>query len=352
MAAGLVVFHHATLFWARETGQWSGFWPGGAAGVDIFFVISGFVMYYTACDQRGAREAGVFLERRFLRLAPMYWLMTVLFTAEYVLVYYEPQLRTHGEVWTKLTVPWLISSIVLIPYSHGGFFGPIVSVGWTLSIECLFYLLFAVAILLPIDKRLFLSVALVAGAIYGWNPPQTRPVALTLIGPMLLEFLAGVFIAWICLRFQRVNGTWWIAASAVALLLLMTPHFPHFPQGYSARVRVLTWGIPAIFIVAGVTFSEGHIAWPKWLLLLGDASYSLYLVHNLVLDTVFRFCEWAGVFRHVTKPVEIALASVCTILSVGVAVPLYLRIERPMNEYLRKRFLRGSRPLQAHAASV
>jgi peptidoglycan/LPS O-acetylase OafA/YrhL len=169
---------------------------------------------------------------------------------------------------------------------------------------------------------------------------------------MLLEFLAGVFIAWICMRFPRVNGTWWIVVSAVALLALMTPHFPHFPDGYSARMRVLTWGIPAIFIVAGVAFSEGRIAWPKWILLLGDASYSLYLVHNLVLDTVFRFCEWAGVFRHVTKPVEIALVSVCTLLSVSVAVPLYLWIERPMNEYLRKRFLRSSRPLQAQAASV
>jgi len=287
----------------------------GGAGVDVFFVISGFVMW-TVTAGKAVRPLD-FLRRRFVRVVPLYWLITLalaaaalVFPARFPEVQPEP---AH-----------LLASMAFIQhYSPAGQPFPLLPPGWTLNYEAAFYLVFAAALLLPGRWRLAgLAATLTGVGLVGFVWP---PIYVLLANPLVLEFLAGVLIAWLVGRGRlpgRSGGGMLIGAGALIFALIQL-------SGVDAELwRPMVWGAPAAMLVAGAVAVEADGGWPAWpgLKTLGDASYSLYLVHTLSIGALaMTLGAW-------NPPLFIPLALA---VATGSGLACWALIERPMLKVLR-----------------
>ena len=280
----------------------------GAAGVDVFFVISGFVM--VMAGGRG-QTPWAFLRARALRIVPLYWVVTL----ATILV-------------TGLDdVPRILTSFAFWP--HLGFDGgdyPVVIQGWTLNYEAFFYVAFGASLFLAERRRLVaLTAALLALVALGRCLPPLGIAVTTYTGPLLVEFLAG---AWVCRAWQ--GGKLPSGRGAVALLATGIVMFAaQFSIGPSGDWRCLTWGIPALLVVAGTVGLEGGGRVPllPGLRALGDASYALYLTHLLVQHQLVA----------VLSPLPLALAlPLMLAASVAVALVVHYGIEAPLGTLLRR----------------
>jgi exopolysaccharide production protein ExoZ len=244
-----------------------------ASGVDLFFVISGFIMVYSSEDLFGITGAWkAFLTRRIARIVPLYWATTAI----------AIPLMSPSFDWQSL-----LGSYFFIPYrAASGAIYPLHGVGWTLNFEMFFYALFAVTIRLPRNFAVpALCAVLTSIVLLGhWFQPQSAPLAFW-SDPIILEFAIGMVIALLYrkgLQLPIVLRLCLIAAGAAAIWL-SDQHMP--PSGY----RALLWGIPAAMIFAGTVLGKqpdfGWLRSPTKL--LGDASYALYLIHPLVTTVIF-----------------------------------------------------------------
>jgi exopolysaccharide production protein ExoZ len=315
VAALLVVVFHAGL---RVDFTQTTFRIGNS-GVDIFFVISGFVMW-TVTARRPTRP-GVFLRHRFIRLIPLYWLFTLVTVAAWFIV---PSAfpRMHP------TLGHYLLSLAFIPHvsPDNGMIMPVLGQGWTLNFELFFYLLFAAVLSLP-QLRRFATIGLILLAlpVIGFLV-QTPAVPVTsLLSPLLVEFLGGIVIARLVIDGVRLDPVWTLICVATGVVLLLCAAPPPDDDG----ARLLQYGLPAFLIVGGTVAAEinGNVrigALPRW---LGDASYSIYLSHTFVISALGK------VWPHWTPDwAFLVAAAVCAAL-VGCAV--YLLIERPMLSLMR-----------------
>jgi exopolysaccharide production protein ExoZ len=198
IAAGLVVVHHSITTWLDWVVHRPGAhqWGNGAAGVDIFFTISGFVMAISLPGLAGkSNKARVFLWRRVTRIVPLYWGAT---TLKLLLLKFRPA----GGAGAPVLTPWrVIASYFFIPARNWrGEIFPIIDAGWTLNYEIFFYLLFATALALNISPLAFLTPCLTAIALLGMVRPAGWPDATSLASPLVLEFLYGVILAHFVMR--------------------------------------------------------------------------------------------------------------------------------------------------------
>jgi peptidoglycan/LPS O-acetylase OafA/YrhL len=348
-ATGVVAFH-ATLAWWRISGgiplkKVADFWWSGAAGVDLFFVISGFVMTVsTYGKERQPRIARHFVERRAIRLFPMYWIMTSAFALELLVLNFFPAWKTSGESYARLSPGFFFGSLTLVPFDHDGNTDPLVAVGWTLSYEILFYLLFAVALKLRIKPLQFLAPAMLLLLAAAHFRGANWPAFTLLANPLLLEFLAGVVVGVAIMRGFRMRTVWGLLLAGAGLAMILVPRtgFPHH--------RAVLWGQPATMVVLGISSIEETFSgfWPQWVLLLGDASYSLYLSHVLVLHAVARAFEFGNLipYRIERRGDEVLLALTCVAIALPFSVVLYKTVEQPVTNILRRRLL-GEGPPQS-----
>jgi exopolysaccharide production protein ExoZ len=306
-ALSVALFHAA---------QWSHLdFAVGAAGVDVFFVISGFVLW-TACEARPSGPAA-FLKGRAARILPLYWTVTLVaagaaLLAPKALPIVLPEARH------------LVLSLLLVPHTDpaGGPF-PLLPTGWTLTYEAFFYGVMAVALAAPKDRRLqvasglLLAASLLGFGYHGWYT--------LLANPMLLQFLAGIALArlWARGRLQRlprICGPLMVAAGLAVLAVC---------QASGLRddfLRPFVWGPPAALIVSGALKlqADGRIGagWlTRALVAEGDASYSLYLVQAPVIAVfVWLTPAWPAALR---MPASFALA-------VAVGWLCWRFVERPL----------------------
>ena len=256
-----MVGYHAFQF------QGDRFWIG-AAGVDVFFVISGFIVW-TQALKPSARAAG-FLWRRITRIAPAYWLVTCVVAA----------LAT---LWPRLLPEVVVSpanlalSLAFVPHEDPlGRVFPLLPPGWTLTYEAGFYGLVGLSLLAPTRARLALVVTVLAAlSLVGFVAP---PLYALDCNPMLLQFAAGAWLAHRQAQGRRLTpgaGLAFAGLGAGALAAL-------WMAGLNDILwRPLLWGLPALMIVAGALALEpvGARAPPRALVRLGDASYAVYLCH-------------------------------------------------------------------------
>jgi exopolysaccharide production protein ExoZ len=277
LAALLVVAHHASILAVERLSAPWGVWRNGAAGVDLFFVISGFVMALTAPSLRAfARPGTEFFKRRIERIVPLYWIAT---TAKILLILLLPAAALHpvGGVWH------LVASYLFLPSRDAsGTVFPILVVGWTLNLEMMFYAIFAVALAFRIGPLRFLAPVLLTLAALGYflHPTQTALASFT--NPIVPEFLLGILLFRLYERGLRFPP-WAMASlmiSGFAVLLLV--------DGSQSRLRALIWGFPALAIVAAAIALEARMGHrlPAFARELGDASYSIYLTHTFALPLV------------------------------------------------------------------
>jgi exopolysaccharide production protein ExoZ len=336
LAACMVVVFHASQMWSvRVSGSVNSMvWTNGAAGIDIFFVVSGFVMAVSSIGKGdGPSAARKFLERRFVRILPLYWLITTVLLIKLTL--WHPHVDLHNPVQTPLF--YIVNSYLLIPSrsSLGVSIAPLLAPGWTLSYEMFFYLWFAAALALRGSVVRILTVALGLLAAVSLFHKDTWPAFTVLFDPILLEFLAGLWLGRAVQLGWRMNATVAGVLGSAALAALFVLPAPH-----SYEMQRLEWGAIGFFIVLAAVLLEDRMRnrVPRWTLLLGDASYSLYLSHYLLLNLSARIL----VRLHALTPGTIRLRdelltmAICLVVSGTVALAIYLWIEQPMNSRLRQ----------------
>lgn len=327
--------------------------PWGA-GVDLFFVISGFIMV-VASERLFAAPGGAqtFFARRLKRIVPLYWLATTLYVAIH--------LATHKPIGGADVA----ASYLFWPRDvfGDGVPRPIYTLGWTLNYEMFFYALFATAIALP--RRACVATVtglLVAGVAIGRLvalPPG--PLAFW-TQPIVLEFALGMWLglAWRAdVRIAAVPRAL-LAALGVAALAWDTMGSARQAVDWMTPndlARLAGWGVPAAAVVAAAVLGhrgEPRAAPSRWGRCLdfppalGDASYALYLVHPFVVGIALRLWSLSGLARPLGywPFVGAALAA-----SVFAAFVIHRRIELPLARGLALRRLDGKRVLAEPGAS-
>ena len=327
IAALLVVAYHVFDMWGlRVDSAAPGVsWTNGAAGVDIFFIISGFVM--VASSRRLASQPSAwrtFIRHRIVRIVPLYWLLT---TVKLVLVFLFADLALRS----ALDADYIARSYLFFPVVDGaGHFRPLLPVGWTLTYEFLFYLFFALALALRVDVLRVLVPGLGLLVVTALLRTESWPAWTILFNTIVIEFIFGVVLAKLILRGWQLP-----AGAAAGLVVAGFVLILAVPEG-SENLRALTWGLPALALVAGAVCLEKHLAGaiPRWLLGLGDASYSIYLTHGFVVPViglVVFFFHWTAL------PAEALTILACLVASSIVGWIVYMVVERPIMLAVKRR---------------
>ena len=329
-AFGVLAFHAAD--------RAGGAFGLGAAGVDVFFVISGFIMWVVTC--RRPPSPIEFLKRRIERIVPLYWGMTLAVAAIALAV-------PSAFPAMKPTAAHIAQSLFFVPHRDAtGLIAPLIVPGWTLNYEMFFYLLFAAGLMAPPRLRPWAVTAALVGLV-AIRPlgDAANPLWATYTNPLLLEFGAGVWLgrAWSENRLPSRGAGWILVVLGVA--------------GFAAtslsgidveRARVLLWGLPALLLVTGAIGIERHGPVPNlWpLRALGDASYSVYLVHGLAISAAFRLLQKAGV---TSAPVLFA-ASIVAGVAAGLAA--YQLVEKPLMKLFKTGMAARREKAEARAAKL
>lgn len=315
LAALAVVIFHA----AERTGH---AFAIGAAGVDVFFVISGFIMWVIA--ERRPIAPGRFLLDRVRRIVPVYWLATGVMVAG-ALAGLFPNLVLTGEHVT--------ASLLFLPVRSpsSGELWPVLVQGWTLNYEMFFYLAFAVCLALPSRLRLAVMAAVFGLLVtLGIIVKSDAPLFLMYTRPIILEFIAGMLIARLWL-----NGHVPRRSLALALIGLGLAGF--------ATIGILrlpfdewTCGPLACMLVYGMVALEKHggIAGLPLPVMLGDASYSIYLWHTFAISVAAKAAVLLGL-----SPAIAFVLCVCAGTALGIAG--YHLIEQPLLHGSRRGWFAG-----------
>jgi exopolysaccharide production protein ExoZ len=309
-----------------ETGRLSG-------GVDMFFIISGFIMMVTARNSAPAD----FAMRRVIRIVPLYWSLTLLIA---LLIIAAPFLFRS----TCLTTPALIQSLLFIPYvnhcEHNQLV-PLLVPGWTLDYEMFFYSIFAAALFLPQRLRLVTMCGILGALIViGLSVPAIAewPVVQFYTRPIIAEFMLGMGIATLYVKgklsFPKTLSFVLIAAGFVALV------------STAFETSVPTRAAAATAIVVG-TVAIPSIRFIPILALLGDASYSIYLTHIFTLGMVREV--WPRWYAGSAAAVLFAVIAMLAVATIGALV--YKSVEMPTLRLLRDTYKRGRSERPALMAS-
>jgi peptidoglycan/LPS O-acetylase OafA/YrhL len=330
LAAVMVVLGHGL-----HDAQWLAAHGHGTAeiqpnwGVDVFFVISGFIMVHVSAGDFA--EPGApwrFLRRRLARIVPLYWTLTTLLIV--------------GSLWAPglLNVPTgsvahIVDSYLFIPDWRADMSAmrPVMALGWTLNYEMLFYVFFAASMFLPFQRAVALLTALFAAAVAANAAFHVTQSQLSYwMDPLILEFLFGVYLAIAYRARLRLGPVSALVLAAVALAALgsgaIGTVFPAVED-----VRTISFGLAAALLVAAAALGP---ALPDWRAVrlataLGDASYALYLVHPFVIRPLR-----AIFFKLPALPLQIfcPLALSCAVIAAFVVHHVF---ERPVTRLLQGR---------------
>lgn len=313
-AVGVVVFHFGLM---PATGLP---FRVGASGVDLFFVLSGFIIAHSS-----ARDPRRFLARRLIRIVPAYWIVTVM-AAMFTL-----QSMDLGDAFG-----WLVQSLFHLPGPGGR--PVLIFVAWTLVYELAFYLLYWLALRFGPRPAPVVGLALLLVLASVRLPGLPGP------WPLLLEFGLGLGIYLLADRrgvLRSVPGVVGLLVAGIGLGLLATlPRVTGYdPDDFQSIGRVLTWGLPAAAVILGLVIAEyGGVALRNRAVgLLGAASYAIYLLHPIAIGQLMRFPpdepprSWLVLFGAVVVTTALSLA-------------FHLRIEAPLLRWMRGR-LRDRSPV-------
>lgn len=295
----------------------------GHAGVDLFFVISGFVMVYTISKRPVG--AGAFFLNRVIRIVPLYWAFTA---GLFLLSLAGPLLmQPDRSTWAQF-----VQAMLFIPYrGPAGGWEPLYFLGWTLNMEMAFYALFALCIAsfgARLDRLVPSCVALIVLTAVGgavWQP--TSGVFAFYSKPIVLEFALGMTIAYAYVEGWILSEAWgWLLLTFGSIFLLT---YPAFGIG-THQIGVLP---AAGAVVAAATALEhrGRAVGNRFVMLVGAASYALYLCHPFATAIADRLS------MKVSAAAAPSVAILFSVLAaVALAILIHLLFERPINDLLRR----------------
>jgi exopolysaccharide production protein ExoZ len=271
----------------------------GAAGVDIFFVISGFIMLYVSFPNgRAAASPLSFLVKRIARVYPFYWFCVCLILGLWIAGFYRS---------LQVDADTLVRSILLFPSEH-----LIIGVSWTLVYEMYFYLVFAATLIFR-----------------------------ALANPIAIEFCFGLILAYVYRQWSGSHSATrllWIPG--FAMLMLSAWLVPHADtNGLPGAPRVFAWGIPAVLITLSfLSLKPSSTPFRQVMVLLGDASYAIYLAHPFVMIAYAKLLR-----SSLAKLPQLPLIPLVDLLSVALGLLLHYFVERRLIHIFRGFFgLRSS----------
>lgn len=327
-----VVFFHLILIEKKYGGattilpDWLSF---GMFGVDLFFVISGFVMVtVTRGKFQNLREALRFLYHRGSRIYPLYWV----YTTAALMVFLVMPSWVNSSQGNQVDI---LASYLLLPNE----LLPLVQVGWTLIYEMYFYLVFFFIILTIRERFLPVSMVIWGALIVIFGRATGSPTYNIVFNPLTIEFLAGCLLAWRFHNFVplKFNGNILVAMAIAGFVAAILGYIYYegltalSPEGWH---RLLYYGIPATIIVFCITHAERNgVILPNFLIQNGNASYSIYLSHLFTINVVGRIWSIFAVDGILDNLIALIIAAVLAIL---VGFISYWYVEIPLLRLSRK----------------
>jgi len=329
IAALFVLYFHAITMVSTHGGYKTAVSCSGAVGVDIFFIISGFVIFLLT--NRKAQPPGKFLARRVIRISPPYWLYTSITVA---LLLFVP------EAYRRLKfdpVFVLTSYFFLLGDNTAGHPGTVLGVGWTIAFELYFYVLFTVALLFTPRSPLRTIIPVIFfGTALSFLIKDIPSFAQVAISALPLEFLAGCLLAKAYLARYFLPQKLCLPLITVALGEIWYVGYVHMFTDPLAAGRVVFFGLPAMTLVYCIVSLEAisHLKFPKIVLFIGNSSYSLYLCHGFVLLAVVKL--WLAADLQNLPSINLLATGIFAAICIGSAS--YFLFERPVTRWLMKRF--------------
>jgi exopolysaccharide production protein ExoZ len=332
VAALTVVLYHATR--GLSLPQYLGYIPFGNslgfghAGVDFFFVLSGFIIMHAHTADIGRPERIYrYMWRRVTRIYPIYWVVTLI---QAIRAFFS------ADSAIRLDSSHIVHSLLLWPETTE----PLVGVGWTLRSEMVFYLVFALAIL---DRRLckpLVVIALTLVAI-GLIASPADPWAGLLVSGFNIQFLMGIVAARFLAR-QRAPNPIGLIVGGILLFLMVGGMEVHGVVPLNGLIGRVLYGGASTAILLGLVEAErgGTIRFAPAGAMLGDASYALYLIHLTVIPLAVRALARLGVLAAMPAAVTVA---VLTSLCLCAAMALHKGVEVPLATFLRRHTPRACR---------
>ncbi|MGB1310797.1 MAG: acyltransferase family protein [Leucothrix sp.] len=269
LAALMVLMDHIGQKSAQQSADVLSGWHVGGAGVDLFFIISGFIMCHTTAHKHqtvGATRQ--FIIRRLFRIIPLYWLVTCLALAVYIVM---PSQMNNGEGAD------LIASYLLLPSKQSY----LVANGWTLRFEFLFYLVFMLGFFFSRYIGHIVVVTLLFALVgFGIWKPHTGVWSEFLTNPILVEFVFGMLLYHCFEKLKQQHTIILVGLIGTGIGSLWVVN-----QGMRSGVWALDYGVPMLLMMAGVLgFERALQSRPITLFkMLGDSSYAMYLIHPFAL---------------------------------------------------------------------
>ncbi|AFC27782.1 putative acyltransferase [Paenibacillus mucilaginosus 3016] len=287
------------------------------ARVDLFFVLSGFIIYYIhRQDFNRPEKVKTFLLKRFIRLIPLYWVVTMGYL---VLLIFA------GE---QLNAPHILKSFLLLPDTAQ----PILGVAWTLRYEVFLYLVFC---LLLMSRKWFgpwvlvwiASMLILLGVGISF---ENRPYLDLVLNPLNVEFAAGCLAAHIILHTKRDLTKFSYLGGAILALSLISQEIWTLTLNH-----VFLWGVPFFFIILGFASYEmkREVSVNKWLVKIGDASYSIFLTHIIVILSFRTVSDKLHLYQKLGHPILLSVF-VC-IAAVIFGCLFYKFVEKPLLQWIR-----------------
>ena len=293
------------------------FFRSGAYGVDLFFIISGFIITYVTKS-----NIDKFLLKRIIRIVPLYWLMTIFIS---IIALILPSILNS----TTFKFTFLLKSLFFIPFDKNGYVEPLLALGWTLNYEIFFYVIFWISALITHRFRSYLAFFILIllsciGQLIDFNSVILNFYSSTI----LLEFGFGMMLAEF---FMNRNYTSKIKKITYLLLLPILIFLFLSPGKELGELRFATWGLGSALLFYLVVLYFNNLYLGGFLNWIGKISYSLYLTHIFVILGVNRLLFDLSYFSF--NSVIIALASLA--LSMVVAYISWFIIEFKLTNYLR-----------------
>ncbi len=302
----------------------------GAFGVDIFFIISGFMAMFATHE-----DTKHFIKKRLIRIYPLYAMVTL---GTFLLLLVFPELFHLSEA----NPLYLIKSLCFIPFEISpGIIQPLVRVGWTINYEMLFYLLFFLSFRISHKYRGlicsgFLGILVLLGQLL-----PTESTALHFYGDFIqLEFVLGILTYYIVRKLYHIcegkTVTFLLSYVSIPVVLALFTFLAITKQqtDISGMGRVLYWGLPALIIVLCTFVMNLQVTMPKFMIALGNMSFSIYLIHYYPLMFIDRKIYSFESY----SPMGLVFVVCGLLLVILVSFTSYLLIEKKLTYYLRKFF--------------
>lgn len=324
IAAIMIIFEHVS------------FLRCGIFGVDIFFVLSGFMIVLST-------EKGMdfFLIKRLIRIVPFYWLVTIL-------TFLAIKVAPGAFASTQGGIKELLLSMFFIPFdmNTGSVFSvaqgipvmqPLMRIGWTLNLEMLFYVVFYLSAKISYRARVLIAstILLVLVALSRFIDSY---VMIIWGNAQLIEFIFGMLLYLCCKRLKEKElpkALSILAGVVLCLTCIVMALLERNGMGLGL-FRILSFGLPAALVILCAYLYEKNLKTPAALVFIGDISFSIYYVHYYIIQAFNRLIFTENASR-IANWLTLAVAIIITLIVSYIA---YLLIEKKLTGVLRKVFVK------------